>query len=132
MARSLGGLRQQFRKAPRSGNKVSARLDTSPLEGEPVQRLLGRRGERAVLHTSGGGAEMVRYPDRCQHQEHGLGTAHKLELASGRAGFHWVVRARALFTVEFARVRPRRPCEALDRMLLPGVGFELFGSLDVD
>src|SRR5258706_15322925 len=31
-----------------------------------------------------------------------------------------------------ARKTPQRPCEALDRTLLPGTGLELLGSLDVD
>src|SRR5258708_5763256 len=33
---------------------------------------------------------------------------------------------------EMARETPQRTCEALDRRLLPGIGLELFGSLDVD
>src|SRR5260221_3602611 len=33
---------------------------------------------------------------------------------------------------EMARKTPLWPCEALERMLLPSVGFELLGSLDVD
>src|SRR5258706_10484623 len=33
---------------------------------------------------------------------------------------------------EMARETPQRPCAALERTLLPGVGFELLGSLAVD
>src|SRR5258708_32182954 len=43
----------------------------------------------------------------------------------GKACARW--RAR-----DGVRETPQRPCEPLERMLLPGIGLELLGSLDVD